>query len=188
MKLKKKVSLIIVMLEIIIQILNVMMFKSMAYDEKEYYINTAQDLWDFAKEVSEGNDFEGVTVYLTADIELECNENNKWIPIGNSIEETSSTVSSGKFKGTLEGNNHYIKGLYVETNSNAGLFGYVNGTIKNLTIKDSYISGTDLNVGSIASSTGSETNIINCINMSEVVYKGGEDKYNIGGIVGENQR
>lgn len=51
--------------------------------ESEYYINNAQDLWEFADKVNNGNTFEGVTVYLTADINLECTQNNQWIPIRN---------------------------------------------------------------------------------------------------------
>lgn len=47
--------------------------------ESEYYINNAQDLWEFADKVNNGNTFEGVTVYLTADINLECTQNNQWI-------------------------------------------------------------------------------------------------------------
>ena len=69
----------------------------------EYYINTAQDLWDFAEEVNNGNTFEGVTVFLTNDIDLGCDEENQWIPIG--------VLTS--FEGVFDGKNYKISGLYI---------------------------------------------------------------------------
>lgn len=64
-----------------------------------------------------------------ADIDLGGNEENQWMPIGNS--------SSKSLKGTFDGSGHRITGLYISnTKEEQGLFGYVNkdGTVKNLSI------------------------------------------------------
>ena len=45
-------------------------------------------------------------------------------------------------RGTFGGNNHYIKGVYVNSDTKfCGIFGNTN-TIKNLTVKNSYIEGS----------------------------------------------
>lgn len=59
-------------------------------------ITTAEQLKEFAAKVNAGNTFEGKTVTLGADIDL---DNGAWTPIG-----TNSTP----FKGTFDGNNHTI--------------------------------------------------------------------------------
>ena len=105
--------------------------------ESEYYINNAQDLWEFANKVNNGNTFEGITVYLTTDINLECNQNKQWIPIGACYVEGGNNADDTKekdpFAGTFEGNDYSISGLYIDSESNyVGLFGYNQGTIQNL--------------------------------------------------------
>lgn len=97
----------------------------MASTTEQYNIGTAQELWDFAEEVNGGNTFDGIIVNLTADIDLECDENNQWIPIGKA-EGDIINVPQFYFRGTFEGNNHYIKGIYIESNEKAiGLFGVI---------------------------------------------------------------
>ena len=59
-----------------------------------------EDLAGLAKLVNEGNTFEGKTIYLSADIDL---NNIEWTPVGNK-EETP-------FKGTFVGGGHQIKNL-----------------------------------------------------------------------------
>lgn len=69
------------------------------------------------------------------------NPSQGWVPIGNS--------SSNSFRGTFDGNNHKIKGLYINRSSsdNVGLFGYVQyGNIKNVEIEgnikgNNYVGG-----------------------------------------------
>ncbi|MGN1479964.1 MAG: hypothetical protein ACI4XH_09365, partial [Acutalibacteraceae bacterium] len=68
-----------------------------------------------------------------------------WAPIG----ENESLA----FSGTFDGNGHTIKGMQIngiKTNY-AGLFGYVKGTIKNLTIEDiSIVAGNINDAGGLA--------------------------------------
>ena len=62
-------------------------------------INTAKELREFAKEVNENTDEDASwNVVLGTNINL---ENNAWTPIKN-------------FKGTFDGGNHTISGLYIE--------------------------------------------------------------------------
>ena len=62
----------------------------------------------------------------------------EWTPIG---------ISSSNYDGTFDGNHHTISGLYVNApgTSYVGFFGYIigGGTIKNLTIADSYFKGNN---------------------------------------------
>lgn len=197
---KTKISMMlitIIVLQAILPILNVM-FESkltstaIANTESEYYINTAQDMWDFAKEVNSGNTFEEVTVYLTADIDLGCNENNQWIPIGQYNQEEASG-----FNGIFDGQEHSINGLYIDTEeSYQGLFGFNTGIIKNTNIIDGYICGINY-VGGIVGhnygDTGYEGLIYNC-SYSGIIY-GGKNYGSglmgcdcVGGIVGYNYK
>ena len=84
------------------------------------------------------------------------------------------------FVGVFDGRNHVVSGLYCKANEtqNAGLFYRINesGTVKNVGIKDSYISGYD-NVGGIAGNNYGI--VINCYNEGTV----SGDSY-VGGVVG----
>ena len=99
--------------------------------------------YDNSSEEKKAITFEGATIQMLDNIDCENGEdkNNfskKFIPIGN---ETNS------FKGTFDGNNKTITGLYIyQETDNAGLFGYVsNAEIKDLTIQNGkVISGTKL--------------------------------------------
>ena len=153
----------------------------------EYYINTAQDLWDFAEEVNNGNTFEGVTVSLTDDIDLGCDEENQWIPIG--------VLTS--FEGVFDGKNYKISGLYIgdligEQYYNIGLFGKNMGTIKNLKIVDSLIEVNNIGeltntlnttrLGGIAAINNG--NLINCYNSTNInITLVEETNIDLGGIV-----
>lgn len=151
---------------------NILTLTVKANTENIYYINTAQDLWDFAKEVNEGNTFKGRTVYLTKDIVLECNQNNQWIPIGwcsvDSGNNVSNATDKAVFKGVFEGNNHIISGIYIYTDKNyAGLFGLNSGTINNLILKDSTIESTKAYIGGIVAYN--EGTIENCHNYANII-------------------
>lgn len=62
-----------------------------------------------------------------------------WTPIG----------FYGTYSGSFDGNNHSISGLYLNgEDRRIGLIGETDGTIKNLTIRDSYLQGSDY-VGAI---------------------------------------
>ena len=108
-----------------------------------------QDLANLAYMVREGGeDYSGKHFVMTNDITLnenlvnaDCTDRNKgdsfqvWTPIGK-----YGFWSDNKFKGNFNGNSHTIYGLLIEANDYYnGLFGVVDeGTIRNLTIADSY--------------------------------------------------
>ncbi len=116
--------------------------------EDVLYIGTADELRTFATRVNDGETFEGQTVQLTANIDL---ENQQWTPIG----------YNGKvFKGIFDGGNFTIKNLSAvyglanaAANNGIGLFGKTDSSaeILNLTVENATIQGS-LNVGVIVGS------------------------------------
>lgn len=142
--------------------------------KNEDTIATAQDLREFATLVNAGNTFEGKTVALKNDIDLEGSATNKWTPIGDA------------FKGTLDGKSHTIKNLFISEDADAiGLFGGLNGTVKNLNVNGT-INGRR-GVGAIAGvSFGTIKNCNNYCSVNNTEYGKNETYAYIGGIVGNN--
>ncbi len=99
--------------------------KAKCYDITAEGLNTLRDL------VNAGTAFNGKTICLTEDVDL---NNVEWTPIGN---------SANKFQGTFDGNNKTISNLVITGNkSDVGLFGMTtNGEIKNLTVNNAKVSG-----------------------------------------------
>ena len=106
-----------------------------------------------------GEDYAGVVFKLMKDLDLSdfINDNfpsQGWLPVG---------VESTPFQGKFYGNNHTLKGLWINRTStnNVGFFGYVSGAeIKDLNIESTYVYGSS-NVGTLVGySTG--TTISNC--------------------------
>ena len=97
-------------------------------------INSAEELENFRDAVNSGNSFEGKTVVLGDNIDL---NNEQWTPIG--------SYSDKPFSGIFDGGGHTISGLHVSGEYGyAGLFGVVgeDGTVKNLTVNGS-VTGSD---------------------------------------------
>ena len=100
-------------------------------------IRNASDMVDFAKEVNENHkSFTGKNVVLVNDIDL---KNMAWAPVG----QTGET----QFVGTFDGQGHTIKNLnVVSANNNKyyayGLFGWLNGTVKNLTVDGASVTAS----------------------------------------------
>ncbi|MDR2595424.1 MAG: hypothetical protein LBC87_11700 [Fibromonadaceae bacterium] len=145
-------------------------------------ITTAKELADFARAVSNGNNFLNKTVVLGANIMLNDTANwknwessppkNKWIPIG---------TRENRFHGTFNGNGFTIGGIYVNNSKNEqGLFGAIDikGEVKNLGVVASYIKG-EYKVGGIAGINLGK--IYNCYFTGMAV--GIND---VGGIAGES--
>ena len=106
--------------------------------ESEFHISEPQELEGLAQLVNSGMDFNGKTVYLDSDIDLDSYEN--WTPIGNSTEHY--------FTGEFNGNNHTISNLHIKTADGYynGLFGIIlGGKITNLDLADTDISITNIN-------------------------------------------
>lgn len=109
-------------------------------------ITTAGELKAFADAVNGGNSFSGKTVKLGNNINL-CNKD--WTPIG----QTGSEAKA-QFLGTFDGNGKTISGLKVTSDNSSttngyGLFGWLQGTVKNLTVSGANITASH-NVGVIA--------------------------------------
>lgn len=149
----------------------------------EFEISTAEQLAGLAELVNNGNDFSNKTVRLTADIVLndtsdwENWENsapaNTWTPIGN---------SDNYFRGTFDGQGHTVSGIYINSeNDFQGLFGYNEGTIKNIGVTESYIKG-EYSVGGVCGLNNTlRGTISNCYNSGAI--SGNEE---VGGVCGGN--
>ncbi len=115
-----------------------------------YEIGNAGQLFWFANYINTVD--RTANAVLTADIDL---ENRPWTPIG------STGENSHNFRGIFDGQNHTIKGLYVEGGrAGLGFFGEVRtGTVKNFTIYGEVVANTDVNyvggvIGSICGLNG----------------------------------
>ncbi|CCZ17650.1 fibronectin type III domain protein [Clostridium sp. CAG:780] len=126
---------------------------------------------------------EETTIYLMNDLNLGATfdssgnliSGEQWIPIGATKDKT--------MLGTFEGNNHYICGVYINRNEKFnGIFGNCN-SIKNLTIKNSYIEGLNC-TGGIAGVVRKGT-VENCHNNNTTVVLKKGDNMTVGGIVAQ---
>ncbi len=161
------------------------------------YIYDAQDFVNFRDAVNAGNNYEGKTVLLMEDIDLNtvCSETiGSFVPIG---------ATGTYFAGTFDGNYHKIKNLYINSKDylNLGLFIQTKSTaiIKNTIMENVYVysSYNDTKAykyagGIVGSNAGT---IINCginsgtvnnhktsVNSNSSIYPSSRS----GGIVGEN--
>ena len=147
----------------------------------EYYVTKASELAWVAQQVNEaGNTFEGVTVYLTSDIDL---AGQVWTPIG---------AGETPFKGTFEVLHntslltkatpvyYAIYGLNVKyTEGPAGLFGWVNGTVKNVNLVNPQVAGETC-VGAVAGKIFNTGLVDGCLVDGGSVY----GNHYVGGVVG----
>ena len=140
-------------------------------------ITEDMDIWNradmetFRDKVNSGRTFEGRTVRVKDNIDLEGSASNQWTPIAE---------ESGKFKGTLEGNNYNIQNLYIDnTKAIQGLFGFNNGTIQNVVIENGFVKSTQETIGLLVATN--EGKIKNVVTKGRI-----EGPENVGGIVGRN--
>ncbi len=144
--------------------------------EADLTVSTPEELQNFASDVNGGNSYEGKTVVLAGDISLG-GEANPWTAIG---------TQSAPFKGTFDGGNHVISGLYINsTKSHQGLFGYINGgTVQNVTVQGS-VTSTGGNIAGVAGYNNKGI-IKNCSSAVDVNGKGGSFVHYYGGIAAYN--
>ena len=134
-----------------------------------YKVHTAEGLKAFADEVNGGN--RSLKCTLTADINL---TEQSWTPIGS---------YSNRYTGTFDGEGHTISGLQLSSigSNNVGLFGYVDGgTVKNLNLEITSVSGNDYVGGVVGRNDGT---ITGCMVSGGSVTASAEDAY-VGGVVG----
>ena len=155
-------------------------------DSNGYYeIGTADELYAFAQIVNNGNNTingeltADITVnqnVLTEDGELNGDGSNfrGWTPIGKGMH---------KYKGTFDGGEHTVRGLFFNDSSinYVGLFGDVDdgGRVQNVGVVDSYISA-NYYVGGVVGYIDDYSVVMNCYNTGTVTGIG----HYIGGVVG----
>ena len=117
--------------------------------ERTVFISDARAMESFQQAVNwRNNTYAGVTVMLSADIDMKDAYYSNWTPIG----QTGAT----QFQGTFDGHGYTIKNLNIDSSKqtgehySSGLFGWLNNaTVKNLTIENATVTGNH-NVGVIA--------------------------------------
>ena len=162
--------------------------------ERAYVITTPEGL-DLLASLVNGSDqyngFSGTFFKLGADIayshtsqwnDTESTEHN-YTPIGN------HSFNYNRFRGTFDGCGHTVSGIRIyASNDYKGLFGYiVGGTVRNVTLSDSRITGRQY-VGGIVGENYLGT-VENCHATATVaIYSRGSDLFlnSHGGIVGNN--
>ena len=154
-------------------------------EKDPYLITSAEELAYLAKMTNEGNTYSGKKFLICNDIWL----NNITEKINNDLTSTQLAqyvkwTPIGDFAGEINGNGHSIYGMVINSAENdQGLFSALvsNGLIKNLHVKNSYVSGVS-SVGSIVGKMNTVGNgVFNC--SSNAYIKGDSD---CGGICGYN--
>lgn len=167
-------------------------------EDNPYLIQSIEDLVIFSKNVENGNSYEGEFIELTTTLNFNSpnsyvNANKKYEEFGdlngvNDIEtilveltnrDGAGFIPIGKntnFKGVFDGNNYYIKNLYINRNSGyVGLFSQIqNATIQNLSVTGEVygqnVAGISAGFSSESTSTIKECN--NYVNLfgTKAVY------------------
>jgi hypothetical protein len=133
-------------------------------------INSLTDLQNLSDNSNDWDEYVILTAGIDASNSSTWNGGAGINPIGN---------SSTKFTGTFDGNNHVISNLFINLNSRAGLFGYVDAaTIKNLQLIDIDFTTGGYSGGIVGEADNSSV-IENCSASGSIT---GENA--IGGIVG----
>ena len=153
------------------------------------YIRSIEDLVQLAKNSNGGyGTYHGKTIELVQNLDFKNKKSYADKENADSLMETLTTGTgfpgigcavNRTFKGTFDGKDNIIKGLYVNGGGNLGLFGYItSSTIKNINIEDADITGGN-NVGTLVG-TSKESTIenVNVENIKLVGYR-----YN-GGVIG----
>jgi len=142
------------------------------------------DMYGFMKLMAEGNNFAGKEVYLMNDLEnmneVKADSIAKW-KAGTEV-PNNKWISSTKFAGTLDGQMHTIKGIYLNTTAaGGGLFGEITATgiVRNLYITDSLFKSTNKELGSVA---GYSAGTISTVYSDADIVS---SEKNSGGIVGK---
>ncbi len=144
--------------------------------ENPCVIATAEDLYRLS--LLEANDADLTDCYFIQTEDIDISEYENWRPIG----------SVGiPFEGNYDGQEHEVAGLTINSaKSYLGLFGFVTGSVKNLTVRGE-ITGINENnygyahtfAGGIAGGINNGAYLYNCVNYVNVTG----DSY-VGGVVG----
>lgn len=143
-------------------------------DHGAYVITSAEELAWFSDNASFSGSSENAI--LASNIDLSGKE---WTPIGKS--------NYAPYSGNFDGNGHTISGLKTTNAAYAGLFGYVTGTVSNLTVTGeiTYIGYNTCYAGGIAGyNIGAIENCISETNISGKATGGGISGTNEGSVTG----
>lgn len=165
---------------------------SLSVSEGCFLIESADDLYEFNR-IYNSDDSD------TLDMRLNCVKLTRDIVVNENVLKEDGTLNEGPFKewepiryfrGTFDGQNHTISGLYqVRSNEDAGFFLEVKGLIKNMGIVDSYFSALfdeksdwEHYVGTFTPYVWDTLTIENCFSSAtiEVPVIGG----GVGGLIG----
>lgn len=184
----KKLSSIISVIICMAMLISITSVVGYASDAKTYYIKSIDDLKAVAELINNDEQgFAGATLELTADIKLNggeftVGENGEPLYNGEAIDKSELLTFEpiSDFKGTFNGNNHVISGIYCK---GRGLFEKASGAvIKNVIIKNSLFylrSQASEKVGSVCGEA-INSEISGCKSFATVL----SSAYKVGGIVG----
>ena len=184
----KKLSSIISVIICMAMLISITSVVGYASDAKTYYIKSIDDLKAVAELINNDEQgFVGATLELAADIKLNnggftVGENGEPLYNGETINESELLTFEpiSEFRGTFNGNNHIISGIYCR---GRGLFEKASGAvIKNVIIKNSLFylrSQASEKVGSVCGEA-INSEISGCKSFATVLSSA--DK--VGGIVG----
>jgi len=144
-------------------------------------IMTAEDLWEFSQTVNGGENFNGETLRLGANIDLANDpwtgntDSEGWVPIGNAL---------NSFMGDFIGGGYVISNLFINRDElYQGLFGDISGSVDSLGLENVNITGSSY-VGAVAGrinmSSSGRGSVANC--YSTGIVRGGTNM--VGGLVG----
>lgn len=139
-----------------------------------YQISTVAELKELRDSVNSGTDYDGKYFKLVNNLDL---AGESWTPIGVYMEDESVNLGN-PFKGSFNGGGKTISGLNINSQNNAGLFGYLyDADISSVAVKG-IVQGNQ-NAGGIAGYSRN-SRIMYCVNYCAVT--GNTD--NTGGIAG----
>lgn len=120
-------------------------------------IYTLEDYLAFAESVNKGNTYAGQYVNLYTDLDFSDVTENIIVGTEDGIR---------KFKGIFDGNAHHIRNLTIDSETDAGMFRNLSGTICNLVLESGSITGSIC--GGIASTTNEDAHILNCGSYAQI--------------------
>lgn len=136
-----------------------------------YTIDSEKALAGLAVLVTEGHDFQGVTIFINGDFDL---GEHLWLPIGKNVDFP--------FKGKFDGQYHRVTSVYLNEPEKdfQGLFGHVvNSEITKVIVKDVNIVAKDTSGGIVANIYNSKLSDSHVDNVKIVVTG-----FNVGGVAG----
>ena len=149
-------------------------------EEKAYVITGTEGLDLLAQEVNAGTSYEGKYFKLGDNIAYDKDKENNFTPIGYTKIDENNHAIERPFSGHFDGNGKTISGINLNNSDvdNHGIFGPVDGTVKNLVVSNCSIVA-DHNIGAIVGVL--HGTIENCHVGSDVTLSGHK---HVGGIAG----